>query len=441
MAAKAASQAMKAASSANASAAGTRTRTQPLKMPTSKASTSAASGAKPYTRRKSPERKCKQTRKVTKDNKEISPEPGQEESIKYNVEVTNSFNILSDSDQSDEDDEMESLPPMSGKSIRIPPIIIRDHFKNPKEMFLVAHGLVTSPLNIKCTRSNTIFLCSNAKDHGIILDFLNKKNINYYTYPLPGEGLTKMVLRGLSSGISIEDVHHELSNKGFPPQKIVQLKEKNNGKPIPIFICMFKAGTQVQEIRKIDRLCFMCVRWEKYKNRAKFILCYRCLSFNHTSKTCRNPEVCIKCAGPHSNLDCKSPTIKCGNCKNAHWANSLECPMVQKAMEKRRSEQKPKLPGGPPKLDSAHFPNLSSRRETHQPSPPAPPTWPQHPLRKEVQEETSHGLLHELLSLLKLPNITSLLGKIVKLLKMVSQAKSGAEIVSILLEEGASILE
>lgn len=40
----------------------------------------------------------------------------------------------------------------------------------------------------------------------------------------------------MSNGISVEFIKNELKNKVFRPQKIVQFKEKDTGRGIPVFI-------------------------------------------------------------------------------------------------------------------------------------------------------------------------------------------------------------
>jgi hypothetical protein len=73
--------------------------------------------------------------------------------------------------------------------------------------------------------------------------------------------------------------------------------------------------------------------------------CFNCRGFGHTSKTCQNKKVCIRCAGDHLANDCNAEEneIKCVNCCNFnkkgyqekmdenHKANSPTCESYQRA--------------------------------------------------------------------------------------------------------------
>ena len=319
---------------------------------------------------------------------------------------------------------------------------------NPVAFFSKVHAPASAGIEIKCTRDKTVFICKSEIDHRAVTELFENQKTPFHTYPQPGLGLVKLVLRGLSIGVTIEDIKVALTEKGFPPQNIIQLKNKQTGQPIPIFICMFAPATSQQEIYKINGLCYMRVWWTKYRNRAKFIQCYRCLGFNHTQVTCRGIERCMKCGSQHRNSECQSNTMKCINCGGGHWANSEKCPAVQRAIRSREGpkeggvaksaspnkiadtpESTKKVQKDPATWSQMDFPKLQNRVQNC--SPATPESWPK-------QDDTA--TIKEILSLLKNSGISIILAKILKILKLLIKAKDGAERLQILLEEGVALL-
>ena len=84
-----------------------------------------------------------------------------------------------------------------------------------------------------------------------------------------------------------------------------------------------------------------------YERFSEITQCYRCYGFNHKSSSCKKEQVCSKCGdNGHFHLDCKNPTIKCVNCKEAHYAVSYKC-KVKKLQVPVRLISSPTLPTTP----------------------------------------------------------------------------------------------
>lgn len=438
---------------AGASADGTRIKTRPVKpaapikngASTSKVIPTEKSDAKQV------QAKAGTKRKIESHSDEENVNKNKQGNV-YNLDINNRFEPLqievednaSEFYSDIETESMQSEIPNRKKPTRMPPIIMNGHVGNPKHFYEQIISMVKGGIKIKSTRTKTIFICETENDHNIIIKHFKAKKIEFYTYPIPGQGLVKAVLRGLSNGFTAEDVTNSLIDKGFPPQRIIHLKEKGTNKPIPIFVCLFSPTTPIQSIFKIERLCYMTVRWERYKNRAKLIQCYRCMGFNHTSRTCCINERCLKCGGSHENRTCQVKEPKCANCAGSHWANSPECPILQREQD-RRSKTRIVKDKSPPPLASftkENFPTLPklSAPQINQGSInlASPPAWKKETPKGDAKPE---GMLNELMELIKNPGIISLLGKIIKLLKSLTLAKDGAQRLKILMEEGVAILE
>lgn len=82
-------------------------------------------------------------------------------------------------------------------------------------------------------------------------------------------------------------------------------------------------------------------RWAKVVDDTPLLQCYKCLSFGHISKRCKNEERCLYCAGRHQSNDCKfkenTDKHRCNNCykylgiiEANHKAISRKCMFYKK---------------------------------------------------------------------------------------------------------------
>ena len=69
--------------------------------------------------------------------------------------------------------------------------------------------------------------------------------------------------------------------------------------------------------------------------------CFNCLKFGHSSKSCKAPPCCLRCAENHNFKECnmKDETrLKCANCKGNHAACSKSCPVLTNRNSKKKSK-------------------------------------------------------------------------------------------------------
>lgn len=50
--------------------------------------------------------------------------------------------------------------------------------------------------------------------------------------------------------------------------------------------------------------------------------CYRCNTYNHSSKSCSSPVSCPRCSGPHDVKHCTSTALTCSNCTKLNNGDS-----------------------------------------------------------------------------------------------------------------------
>ena len=61
--------------------------------------------------------------------------------------------------------------------------------------------------------------------------------------------------------------------------------------------------------------------------------CFNCCKFGHPSSNCKQPTVCLRCAGNHNFKNCtitEKDKYLCNNCKGCHAACSRLCPTMIK---------------------------------------------------------------------------------------------------------------
>ena len=80
----------------------------------------------------------------------------------------------------------------------------------------------------------------------------------------------------------------------------------------------------------------------KIYDRYHVLQCYKCLGFNHTSKSCNaSCSSCFKCSGNHTSSDCEAVSLCCKNCKTSeksdHMANDKQCPRYLEEISKIRN--------------------------------------------------------------------------------------------------------
>ena len=78
----------------------------------------------------------------------------------------------------------------------------------------------------------------------------------------------------------------------------------------------------------------ICINFERVRvvEYIQIVRCFKCQQFGHRSNNCEKEQVCPKCAGNHTERECKSLEIKCNNCyfgeaelDTNHRADSIDC--------------------------------------------------------------------------------------------------------------------
>lgn len=195
-------------------------------------------------------------------------------------------------------------------------------------------------LSIKVTSEN---------DYRSLTKAINEAKFEWHSYENKATRPCKVIARGLHPSCNPECILDDLKELGFKVLSVVNLTKKKQEKdrqvknPLPLFMIIFDHSEDIKKVFSITHIVKTKVKIEALrKQKDQIPQCKRCQRFEHTQAFCRREARCVKCAGSHLTIDCKSDrkeTPKCSNCHEAHPANYRGC-VVAKELQKRRSAKK-----------------------------------------------------------------------------------------------------
>lgn len=152
--------------------------------------------------------------------------------------------------------------------------------------------------------------------------------------------------------------------KAAPNLDVSELKEQLRQQNIDVTECIRMKGrgdlsysylistskeTNIGDIKKIQSIDHLRVKWEIYRKKKTYAMCHRCQRFGHGSTNCNLQPRCVKCAGPHFTSNCQvkkteETKAQCCNCNGEHPANYSKCPTLETYVdEKLKKSRKPHL--------------------------------------------------------------------------------------------------
>lgn len=261
----------------------------------------------------------------------------------HRVNLTNSFSSLPHEDTGSSNavggHQSATFPPR--KTDRIPPIFIDILPEWTHESIKNIISKYSRSYHLKYRGENKVAVnCDTAEAHQLVKDGLRSDNIAFHTFSRKDERPYKVVIRGLPPLIE-EEAKAEFSTLGFPDVGISKLRRNQDTTNLfysPLYLAILPAGSDINQFRKIKRLCHCVVQLEKFKTRsAQCTQCYRCQKFGHASRNCNLSPRCVKCLELHETKDCpktdKSTPAVCCNCNEEHPANFTKCPERLKYIE------------------------------------------------------------------------------------------------------------
>jgi hypothetical protein len=182
--------------------------------------------------------------------------------------------------------------------------------------------LVLVPNTADCFRATVKVLRSMDPSEGVA----------FYTYSLPEDRCTRLLVKGLGKNMPEQDDMEELE---IPVQLVLQLclqrRDPDPAKdrfPTPHFIVMVAYGLLVSKMRALTSLCGLRVTVDTYRAPKGPMQCKNCQRFGHTKHNCGYPPRCVVYGGPHvsdGKYMVAQKQKRCANCNSNHTANYCGC--------------------------------------------------------------------------------------------------------------------
>lgn len=210
---------------------------------------------------------------------------------------------------------------------------------------------------IKLGRHGTKVFVDNNEQYRQLRKVCDTRGIHYHCHPLSDEMLDKFVMYGLHADTPTERIKSALASVEAIPHAIINLNiKKPRWDGHATYQIQFKRSNNVtlEQLQEIRAICFLKVRFERYRGRGFISICPNCLKPGHGSTGCGLPARCIKCGETHKSIECperedksnpksKIPDekVKCANCSENHPANYRGCSVLkQYAMDQTIARQR-----------------------------------------------------------------------------------------------------
>lgn len=247
------------------------------------------------------------------------------------------------------EENADNSPSSSKKpAFRIPPIIVSKSSDWRRAAPIIFSDPILSPeiISAQATSDGSIIIKTREISHyRLIQKMLIEQNIQFVTSKLPDERTLKVVLKGVPTDISTDEIQCELESLNFDVKLVKRFGPVN--KPMPI--CLVIIGLTSKHIYEITDLFYVKVSVETYKKSGPS-QCFACQRIGHGSSNCTHPLRCVKCSGEHKASQCpktidQDPT--CCNCGGKHTANYRGCPYLAQAANSKLAKNPQPNPSHP----------------------------------------------------------------------------------------------
>lgn len=212
--------------------------------------------------------------------------------------------------------------------------------------------LVKAPISdYKTTKNGFVILNSQSKeDTERLYEMVKSELCNDYIVEISKLKKPRVVITGLNqkyeSNIELLDELRDL-NQSIDDEDLLDIKYTRQSKFNKKWILY--AETNAKTFKKIVNK-ELNIEWGQCKvfEDLNILRCFRCSSFGHKTKDCKNPQkVCAHCSGNHNKYICKKERLRCINCFYAkgengkgdigHSSDDVNCPIYAKKIVTSRS--------------------------------------------------------------------------------------------------------
>lgn len=204
---------------------------------------------------------------------------------------------------------------------------------NIRRVVKTARGVMVETENVE--QLEKFKECRELADKGLVFEKPKKRSPRLMVYDVePAEDAVAMIEDIYDQNMADQDIDLETFKREF---KIVhEYKRKDPGDSRLALVVECTARVR-NVIRRNDRIY---VGWQscRIKDYNPLVRCYKCQSFGHVAKYCKNKVVCPHCAEGHEGKECKNKNrpARCANCLSAkkdsgHAIGHPRCPEYVRA--------------------------------------------------------------------------------------------------------------
>lgn len=231
----------------------------------------------------------------------------------------------------------------------IPPIVVFDDNQKRMSERIVDRKIcnIAEFHFVRVNKSKYRIQVSTLEQYDSVLTLLNELSIKYHTYTPNERKPIHVLMKRIPKCYDEDDILEHLRNDyGLIPIKLTKFitkKMQESGIESTIWHASFDPKTDkkiIFGIKHIGNVYEIIIEQMKNKSISQ---CRRCWRYEHTESNCSYDVRCPQCLNIHQINSCRlndNPSLKpaCVNCnKDGHAANSKECPVYQRILERRNS--------------------------------------------------------------------------------------------------------
>lgn len=213
---------------------------------------------------------------------------------------------------------------------KIPPIVLRKA-EIWTQISKTLHRNKINFIRATATADGIKIQTATTEDYRKTIKLFDSEKIEYHTYLFQEDKELKIVIRGLHYTANPTEIAEDLINKGFNPSKVLQMKNKRTGSPMPLFLVSLPRSDK--KIFDIKHVLDLAITIETLNTTAKIGQCFRCQKYGHSQSNCTATIRCVKCGENHRAADClllRTEIPTCANCNGHHVASYRGCPNAPK---------------------------------------------------------------------------------------------------------------
>lgn len=200
----------------------------------------------------------------------------------------------------------------------------------------------------KGANNNRVIIKSdNFEVYNKIINHLQERRENFFTFTPKGDRGLLLIMKGMSSDYSLEEIIHEFKSFDVAPdiESISQLKEGDKIK-FNYFIIKLKPNILPDRVKNVRYVFNTRVYIEKFL-RTDIIQCYNCQRPGHSATNCAMPTRCIRCGENHEVNQCKLERFEnrkdmtCLLCrKKGHPSNYRGCSYIRRIIQEKKEKNR-----------------------------------------------------------------------------------------------------